>query len=76
VSLMRLSLGRVADVMLRPDAARDVRMIHPDRMETERDELLTSDEVGQPADRFDDTHVRLLLDVAVEHYLHGHEDRA
>ncbi len=26
--------------------------------------------------RVDDTHVRLLLDVAVEHYLHGHEDRA
>lgn len=25
--------------------------------------------------RVDDTHVRLLLDVAVEHYLHGHEDR-
>lgn len=26
--------------------------------------------------RVDDTHVRLLLDVAVEHYLHGHGDRA
>jgi DNA-binding transcriptional ArsR family regulator len=25
--------------------------------------------------RIDDTHVRLLLDVAVEHYLHGHDDR-
>jgi DNA-binding transcriptional ArsR family regulator len=25
--------------------------------------------------RVDDTHVRLLLDVAVEHYLHGHDDR-
>jgi DNA-binding transcriptional ArsR family regulator len=25
--------------------------------------------------RVDDTHVRLLLDVAVEHYLRGHEDR-
>lgn len=25
--------------------------------------------------RVDDTHVRLLLDVAVEHYIHGHEDR-
>ena len=25
--------------------------------------------------RVDDTHVRLLLDVAVEHYLHNHEDR-
>lgn len=25
--------------------------------------------------KVDDTHVRLLLDVAVEHYLHGHEDR-
>ncbi|MDP3983383.1 MAG: metalloregulator ArsR/SmtB family transcription factor [Acidimicrobiia bacterium] len=25
--------------------------------------------------RVDDTHVRLLLDVTVEHYLHGHEDR-
>ncbi len=25
--------------------------------------------------RVDDTHVRLLLDVAVEHYLHDHEDR-
>lgn len=25
--------------------------------------------------RVDDNHVRLLLDVAVEHYLHGHEDR-
>ncbi len=26
--------------------------------------------------RVDDTHVRLLLDVAVEHYLHEHEERA
>lgn len=26
--------------------------------------------------RVADTHVRLLLDVAVEHYLHGHEDRS
>jgi len=26
--------------------------------------------------RVADTHVRLLLDVAVEHYLHGHEDHA
>jgi DNA-binding transcriptional ArsR family regulator len=25
--------------------------------------------------RVDDTHVRLLLDVAVEHYLHGHDRR-
>jgi DNA-binding transcriptional ArsR family regulator len=25
--------------------------------------------------RIDDTHVRLLLDVAVEHYLHGHDER-
>lgn len=25
--------------------------------------------------RVDDTHVRLLLDVAVEHYLHDHDDR-
>ena len=25
--------------------------------------------------RIADTHVRLLLDVAVEHYLHGHDDR-
>ena len=25
--------------------------------------------------RVDDTHVRLLLDVAVEHYLHDHEER-
>jgi DNA-binding transcriptional ArsR family regulator len=25
--------------------------------------------------RVDDAHVRLLLDVTVEHYLHGHDDR-
>lgn len=25
--------------------------------------------------RIDDTHVRLLLDVAVEHYLHDHDER-
>lgn len=129
----------MAEVIPMPDEACDVRMIHPDKVEAVRKELLTGDEAGQLADRFrllsdpgrlrmvyalleagelcvcdlaaavdasesatshqlrqlrlaglvrsrkegrtvyykvDDTHVRLLLDVAVEHYLHGHEDRA
>ena len=128
----------MAEVIPMPDEACEVRMVHPDRVETTRKELLTSDEAGELADRFrlladpgrlrmiyalleagelcvcdlaatvetsesatshqlrqlrlaglvrsrkqgrtvyyrvDDTHVRLLLDVAVEHYLHGHEDR-
>ena len=128
----------MADVIPMPDEACDVRMVHPDKVETVREELLTGDEATQLADRFrllsdpgrlrmiyalldagelcvcdlaasvdasesatshqlrqlrlaglvrsrkegrtvyykvDDTHVRLLLDVAVEHYLHGHEDR-
>lgn len=128
----------MADVIPMPDEACEVRMVHPDRVETTRKELLSSDEAGELADRFrllaepgrlrmiyalleagelcvcdlaatveasesatshqlrqlrlaglvrsrkqgrtvyyrvDDTHVRLLLDVAVEHYLHEHEDR-
>ncbi len=121
-----------------PDDGCEVRMIHPDRVETLRQVLLDSDEATVLAERFkllsdpsrlrmiyalleagelcvcdlaacvdttesatshqlrqlrlaglvrsrkegrtvyyrvDDTHVRLLLDVAVEHYLHGHDDR-
>lgn len=128
----------MTDVAPLRDEACDVRMVHPDKVETVRAELLTGDEATQLADRFrllsepgrlrmiyalldagemcvcdlaavvdasesatshqlrqlrlaglvrsrkegrtvyyrvDDTHVRLLLDVAVEHYLHGHEDR-
>lgn len=120
------------------DETCDVRMVHPDRVESIRDHLLDSDDAVVLAERFklladpsrlrmvyalleagelcvcdlaasvastesatshqlrqlrlaglvrsrkdgrtvyyrvDDTHVRLLLDVAVEHYLHGHEDR-
>ena len=38
--------------------------------------LVRSRKVGRTVYyRLDDAHVRLLLDVAVEHYLHGHEDR-
>lgn len=38
--------------------------------------LVRSRKVGRTVYyRVDDTHVRLLLDVAVEHYLHGHEAR-
>ena len=128
----------MAEMIPMPDEACEVRMVHPDRVETTRQELLTGDEASELADRFrllsdpgrlrmiyalleagelcvcdlaatveasesatshqlrqlrlaglvrsrkqgrtvyyrvDDTHVRLLLDVAVEHYLHGHEDR-
>lgn len=113
-------------------------MVHPDRVEAVRTDLMTGDEAARLADRFrllgdpgrlrmiyalleagemcvcdlaasvgasesatshqlrqlrlaglvrsrkdgrtvyyrvDDTHVRLLLDVAVEHYLHDHEER-
>lgn len=129
----------MAEVIPMPDEAYEIRMIHPDKVETVRKELLTGDEASQLADRFrllsdpgrlrmvyalleagelcvcdlaaavdasesatshqlrqlrlaglvrsrkegrtvyykvDDTHVRLLLDVAVEHYLHGHEEKA
>jgi DNA-binding transcriptional ArsR family regulator len=126
-------------VLPRPDKGSDLRMIHPDRVDATRKELLTESQAMELADRFrllsdasrvrmvyalleagelcvcdlaatvgasesatshqlrqlrlaglvrsrkqgrtvyyrvDDTHVRLLLDVAVEHYLHEHEERA
>ena len=128
----------MADVLPITDEACEVRMVHPEKVESTRSELLTASEAEELADRFrlladqgrlrmiyalleagelcvcdlaatveasesatshqlrqlrlaglvrsrkegrtvyyrvDDTHVRLLLDVAVEHYLHGHEDR-
>ena len=128
----------MADLIPMPGEACEVRMVHPDKVATTREELLTGDEATELADRFrlladpgrlrmvyalleagelcvcdlaatveasesatshqlrqlrlaglvrsrkegrtvyyrvDDTHVRLLLDVAVEHYLHGHEER-
>lgn len=128
----------MADVIPMPDEACEVRMVHPERVEATRVDLLTGEEALELAERFklladpgrlrmiyalleagelcvcdlaatveasesatshqlrqlrlaglvrstkrgrtvyyrvDDTHVRLLLDVAVEHYLHGHEDR-
>ena len=128
----------MADVLPITDEACEVRMVHPEKVESTRSELLTASEAEELADRFrlladqgrlrmiyalleagelcvcdlaatveasesatshqlrqlrlaglvrsrkegrtvyyrvDDTHVRLLLDVAAEHYLHGHEDR-
>jgi DNA-binding transcriptional ArsR family regulator len=129
----------MAELIQIAQEACEVRMVHPDKVETTRKELLSNEDAGELADRFrlladpgrlrmiyalleagelcvcdiaatveasesatshqlrqlrlaglvrsrkqgrtvyyrvDDTHVRLLLDVAVEHYLHGHEDRA
>ena len=129
----------MADVLPINDEACEVRMVHPEKVESTRSELLTASEAEELADRFrlladqgrlrmiyalleagelcvcdlaatveasesatshqlrqlrlaglvrsrkegrtvyyrvDDTHVRLLLDVAVEHYLHGHEEKA
>ena len=128
----------MADVLPITDEACEVRMVHPEKVESTRSELLTASEAEELADRFrlladsgrlrmiyalleagelcvcdlaatveasesatshqlrqlrlaglvrsrkegrtvyyrvDDTHVRLLLDVAAEHYLHGQEDR-
>lgn len=125
----------VTNVLPHPRKPGELRMIHPDRVEATREELLTERQATELADRFrllsdpgrvrmvyalleagelcvcdlaatvgasesatshqlrqlrlaglvrsrkegrtvyyrvDDTHVRLLLDVAVEHYLHGH----
>lgn len=42
----------MADVIPMPDEACEVRMVHPDRVETTRKELITSDEAGELADRF------------------------
>ena len=128
----------MANVIPMPDEPGEVRMVHPERVEATRADLLTGEEASELAERFklladagrlrmiyalleagelcvcdlaatvgasesatshqlrqlrlaglvrsakrgrtvyyrvDDTHVRLLLDVAVERYLHGHEDR-
>jgi hypothetical protein len=35
-----------------PDEACEVRMVHPDRVETIREQLLTGDEATELADRF------------------------
>jgi len=52
-------------------------MIHPERVAATRARMLDVDDAQGCTVyyRVDDTHVRLLLDVAVEHYLHGRDHR-